>query len=42
MKMSFTILKDAKSGDTIHIIGEVYDDGDFNLVHYARVMITVK
>ncbi|MDS0527349.1 DUF1593 domain-containing protein [Clostridium sp. SHJSY1] len=39
---TFTIPKDAKSGDTIHIIAEVKDSGNFNLKNYQRVIITVK
>ena len=40
--VTFTVPKDAKKGDTIHIIGEVKDSGKFNLKHYQRVIITVK
>ena len=40
--VTFNVPKDAKSGDTIHIIAEVKDDGKFNLKHYQRVIITVK
>jgi hypothetical protein len=34
--------EDAESGDTIHIIGEVIDDGEIKLKDYQRVIITVK
>jgi hypothetical protein len=34
-------LYDAKSGDTIHMIVEVQDDGAHTLKHYQRVVITV-
>lgn len=40
--VTFTVPTDAKSGDTIHIIAEVKDDGEFNLKHYQRVIITIK
>lgn len=40
--VTFTVPTDAKSGDTIHMIAEVKDDGEFNLKHYQRVIITVK
>lgn len=40
--LTFTVPEDAKSGDTIHIIAEVKDDGKFSLKHYQRVIITVK
>jgi len=39
---TFIVPKDAKSGDTIHIIAEVKDDGKFNLKRYQRVIVTVK
>lgn len=41
-KMSFVVPKDAKSGDTIHMVVEVQDDGAHQLKHYQRVIITVK
>ena len=41
-KMSFVIPEDAKSGDTIHMVVEVQDDGAHQLKHYQRVIITVK
>ena len=41
-KMSFTVPEDAKSGDTIHMVVEVQDDGKHQLKHYQRVIITVK
>ncbi len=41
-KVSFTVPKDAKSGDTIHIILEVQDNGAHNLKSYQRVIVTVK
>jgi len=41
-EMSFTVPEDAKSGDTIHMIAEVTDDGSHTLKHYQRVIITVK
>lgn len=40
--VSFTIPEDAQSGDTIHIIGEVQDDGVHELKHYQRVILTVQ
>ncbi|RDZ06407.1 hypothetical protein C3744_28700 [Priestia megaterium] len=40
--VTFTIPEDAKSGDTIHIIAEVQDDGAHGLKHYQRVILTVK
>ncbi|WP_462411431.1 DUF1593 domain-containing protein [Neobacillus sp. Marseille-QA0830] len=40
--VSFTVPKDAKSGDTIHIIAEVQDNGAHGLKHYQRVILTVK
>ncbi|MGT2928867.1 nucleoside hydrolase-like domain-containing protein [Streptococcus dentasini] len=39
--VSFTIPKDAKSGDTFHIIAEVQDDGEHNLKAYKRIILTV-
>lgn len=41
-EMSFTVPEDARSGDTIHMIVEVRDDSQYNLVRYQRVVITVK
>lgn len=41
-KMSFVVPKDAKKGDTIHMVVEVQDDGNHQLKHYQRVIITVK
>ena len=32
---------DAKSGDTIHMVVEVTDDGAHTLKHYQRVVVTV-
>ncbi len=40
--VTFTIPKDAKPGDTIHMIAEVEDDGVHGLKHYQRVILTVK
>lgn len=37
----FEVPDDAKSGDTIHIICEVSDDGEPSLTRYRRVIITV-
>lgn len=42
MKSSFVVPKDAKKGETIHVICEVSDDGVPALTRYARVIITVK
>lgn len=41
-EMSFVVPEDAKSGDTIHMIVEVQDNGKHELKHYQRVIITVK
>ena len=41
-QVSFTVPEDAKSGDTLHLIVEARDDGAHNLVHYARVIVTVE
>jgi hypothetical protein len=41
-EVSFIVPKGAKSGETIHVIAEVKDDGKFNLKRYQRVIITVK
>lgn len=40
--VTFMVPKDAKSGDTIHIIAEVKDDGKFGLKQYERVIIKIK
>ncbi|RKL69388.1 hypothetical protein CR203_01905 [Salipaludibacillus neizhouensis] len=40
--VTFTVPEDANSGDTIHIIAEVEDDGAHGLKHYQRVILTVK
>ncbi|WP_419181607.1 nucleoside hydrolase-like domain-containing protein [Niallia circulans] len=40
--VSFTVPEDAKSGDTLHVIVEVQDDGAHALKHYQRVILTVK
>lgn len=40
-EMSFVVPEDAKSGDTIHMIAEVQDNGTHQLKHYQRVIITV-
>lgn len=40
--MSFQVPEDAKSGDTIHMIAEVQDDGAHTLKRYQRVIITVE
>lgn len=41
-KMTFVVPADAKSGDTIHMVVEVQDNGAHTLKHYQRVIITVK
>jgi hypothetical protein len=41
-KASFVVPKDAKKGDTIHVILEVTDEGTPPLTRYQRVIITVK
>ncbi|MBM7641936.1 DUF1593 domain-containing protein [Streptococcus loxodontisalivarius] len=41
-KVSFTVPEDAKSGDTLHMILEVQDDGAHQLKAYQRVVITVE
>ncbi|MBQ7682674.1 MAG: hypothetical protein IJT31_10780, partial [Oscillibacter sp.] len=41
-QMSFTVPEDAQSGDTIHMVAEVQDDGAHTLKHYQRVIITVE
>ncbi|WP_338540313.1 DUF1593 domain-containing protein [Paenibacillus tundrae] len=40
--VTFKVPEDAKSGDTLHIIAEVQDDGEHNLKHYQRVIVTVQ
>ena len=40
-QVTFTVPEDAKSGDTIHMVVEVTDDGAHNLKHYQRVVVTV-
>lgn len=40
-QMSFVVPEDAKSGETIHMVVEVQDDGAHQLKHYQRVVITV-
>ncbi len=40
--VTFTIPKDAKSGDTFHMILEVEDDGKHKLKTYQRVVLTVE
>jgi hypothetical protein len=41
-QVSFEVPEDAQSGDTIHIILEVQDNGAHNLKHYQRVIVTVE
>lgn len=41
-KVSFNVPKDAKSGDTIHIILEVQDNGKHHMKRYQRVIVTVR
>ncbi|HEX6891902.1 MAG TPA: nucleoside hydrolase-like domain-containing protein [Chryseolinea sp.] len=41
-KASFVIPKDAKAGDTIHVILEVSDSGTPKLTRYQRVIVNVK
>ena len=41
-QVSFTVPEDTQSGDTLHIILAVRDDGAHQLVHYARVIVTVE
>ena len=38
---SFTVPADAVSGDTIHVIYQITDDGTPSLSHYQRIIITV-
>lgn len=40
--VSFTVPADAVSGNTIHIILEVQDNGEHHLKRYQRVIVTVK
>jgi hypothetical protein len=40
-KASFVVPENAKSGDTIHVICEVSDNGSPSLTRYQRVIITV-
>ncbi|MGJ9383885.1 nucleoside hydrolase-like domain-containing protein [Salipaludibacillus sp. CF4.18] len=40
--VTFTVPEDANTGDTIHIIAEVEDDGAHGLKQYQRVILTVK
>ena len=40
--VTFVVPEDAKSGQDIHIICEVQDDGAHNLKHYQRVVVTVQ
>lgn len=40
--VSFEVPKDAKTGDTLHMILEVQDNGEHTLKAYQRVIITVK
>lgn len=42
VQASVVIPKDAESGETIHVICEVTDDGVPALTRYQRVVITVK
>lgn len=39
--VTFTVPADAKSGETIHMVIEVQDDGAHQLKHYQRVVVTV-
>ncbi|WP_105566593.1 DUF1593 domain-containing protein [Microbacterium halophytorum] len=41
-KLRFTVPEDADTGDTIHMILEVTDDGEPSLTRYQRVVLTVK
>ncbi|MDX1286386.1 MAG: hypothetical protein R3182_15310, partial [Draconibacterium sp.] len=41
-KVSFTVPSDAKSGETIHIIVEVSDNGLPQLTRYQRVVLTIQ
>ena len=40
-QVSFVVPTDAQSGDTIHLVVEVTDDGAHTLTHYQRVVVTV-
>ena len=40
--VSLTVPEDSKSGDTLHMILEVQDDGEHTLKAYQRVVITVE
>ncbi len=40
-RASFIVPEDAKDGDTIHMVVEVWDDGAHNMKHYQRVIIKV-
>lgn len=42
IETTVNVPSDAKSGDTIHIVCEVNDDGEPQLTRYQRVVITVK
>ncbi|MBM1105853.1 DUF1593 domain-containing protein [Aurantibacter crassamenti] len=41
-KVEFVVPKDAKKGETIHIICEVTDNGSPKLTRYQRIIITIK
>lgn len=41
-RTTFTIPEDAKSGDTIHLVLKVTDDGEYGLVRYLRTVVTVR
>ncbi|MFJ8795150.1 hypothetical protein [Streptomyces sp. NPDC102462] len=41
LSASVRIPRDARAGDTIHVILEVTDDGEFPITRYQRVVITV-
>lgn len=40
--MSFVVPEDAKDGETIHMVIQVTDNGENNLSHYQRVILTVQ
>jgi Protein of unknown function (DUF1593). len=42
VQVEFTVPKDAKPGQTIHMVMQATDDGEYNLVKYLRTVITVK
>ena len=42
VKTTLSVPADAKSGETIHVIAEVTDDGFPALTRYARMVLTVK